>query len=221
MKKYAMLLGFLASLFSGKAQKSEYDKYPVYSGTDLGLTYSPAESRFRIWAPTAEQARLLIYSDHENPNFIDVFPMKKDLQGTWVFHWKGNHKGALYAFSIYQKGQWLEIVPDPYAKAVAVNGKRAAITDLRDTDPADWSKDKSPAFRDKNSAIIYELHVRDASIQDNSGIREQGKFLGLTETGTHNHEGYSTGLDHLKVLGITHVHLLPVYDFNSLDHQSL
>ncbi len=219
MKKYGMLLGFLTCLFSAKAQKSEFDKYPVYTGTDLGLTYTPAQSFFRIWAPSAMQARLLIYSDHENPNFIEIFPMKKDKQGTWVFTWKGDHKGQLYAFSIFKDMQWLDIVPDPYAKAVAVNGKRAVITDLRDSNPEGWEHDKSPAFTDKTSAVIYELHVRDASIAAGSGIREKGKFLGLTEAGTKNAQGYSTGLDHLKELGVTHIHLLPLYDFNSLDEK--
>lgn len=214
-----MFLGFLSWLFPGKAQTSEFAKYPVYTGSDLGLTYSPAQSQFRIWAPTAMEARLLIYSDHENPNFIEIFPMKKDVQGTWVFTWKGDHKGKLYAFSIFRDMKWLDIVPDPYAKAVAVNGKRAVITDLRETNPAGWEKDKSPVFPDKNSAVIYELHVRDASIHKGSGIREKGKFLGLTETGTQNKQGFSTGLDHLKELGVTHIHLLPVYDFNSLDEK--
>lgn len=217
MKKWLMFFGFIHCLCVGKAQRTEYDKYPVYDGPDLGLTYSPARSFFRIWAPQAMQARLLIYSDHVNPNFTEVFPMKKDRDGTWIFSWEGDHKGALYAFSVFKDMQWLDIVPDPYAKAVAVNGKRAVITDLRDTNPEGWEKDKSPSFNSKTSAVIYELHVRDASIAANSGIREKGKFTGLTETGTQNREGFTTGLDHLKELGVTHVHLLPVFDFRSLD----
>ena len=219
MMKFGMLLGLLTCLFSAKAQKTEFDKYPVYTGTDLGLTYTPAQSQFRVWAPTAMEVRLLIYSDHENPNFIEIFPMKKDKQGTWIFTWKGDHKGKLYAFSIFKDMKWLDIVPDPYAKAVAVNGRRAVITDLVETNPEDWYLDKSPAFTDKTSAVIYELHVRDASIAASSGIREKGKFAGLTETGTKNAQGYSTGLDHLKELGVTHIHLLPVYDYNSLDEK--
>lgn len=219
MKKTIMLIGLLSCLTGGRAQKSEYDTFPVYTGNDLGLTYSPARSFFRIWAPSAMQVRLLIYSDHENPNFIEIFPMKKDKQGTWVFNWEGDHKGLLYAFSIFKDMQWLDIVPDPYAKAVAVNGRRAVITDLKESNPAGWEKDKSPGLGAKTSAVIYELHVRDASIAASSGIREKGKFAGLTETGTQNREGLSTGLDHLKELGVTHVHLLPVYDFNSLDEK--
>ena len=114
-------------------------------------------------------------------------------------------------------GKWLNEVPDPYAKAVGVNGKRAMVVDLKETNPAGWEKDKSPSFKNKTDAIIYELHVRDASIAANSGIKNKGKYLGLTETGTKNEEGLSTGLDHMKELGVTHVHLLPFYDFYSLD----
>lgn len=204
-------------LWKVKSQALDFNKYPVYQGTDLGLNYSPERSIFRIWAPTALQAMLLIYSDHVNPNFVENFPMKKDVNGTWIFTWPGDHKGKFYAFSVFIDKKWSDVVPDPYAKASAVNGKRAAVIDLKETNPPGWEKDKSPPFKSKTDAIIYELHVRDATIAASSGIRENGKFLGLTETGAKNREGLSTGLDHLKELGITHVHLLPVYDFNSLD----
>ena len=120
-------------------------------------------------------------------------------------------------FRVQVDNKWLQEVPDPYAKSVGVNGKRAMVVDLDDTDPVDWSKDKSPALANPTDAIIYELHVRDASIAVNSGIKNKGKFLGLTEQGTKNTEGLSTGLDHLKELGVTHIHLLPFYDFYSVD----
>lgn len=222
MKKNLMFLGFLLSLFAARSQPKDADgiafsKYPVYTGKDLGLTYSPEKSFFRVWAPSALQVRLLIYNDHSNPNFIEIFPMKKDIQGTWTFTWPGDHKGLFYAFSIYRGQQWLDIVPDPYAKAVAVNGKRAAIIDPRSTDPADWNKDQGPVLRRMTDAVIYELHVRDASIDAGSGIGQKGKWAGLTEQGTKTPEGYSTGLDHIRDLGVTHVHLLPVFDFNSID----
>lgn len=217
MKRFFMFSLLVSSFWKVKSQSPDFNKYPVYKGTDLGLTYTPEKSIFRIWAPTAMQAMLLIYSDHVNPNFVENFPMKKDVNGTWTFTWPGNHKGKLYAFSVFIDKKWNDVVPDPYAKASAVNGKRAAVIDLKETNPPGWEKDKSPPFKSKTEAIIYELHVRDATIAAGSGIRENGKFLGLTETGTKNREGLSTGLDHLKELGITHVHLLPVYDFNSLD----
>ena len=217
-----MFLGFLSSFFSAHSQPKDaegipYSQYPVYTGKDLGLTYSPEKSFFRIWAPSAMQVRLLIYNDHSNPNFVEIFPMKKDVQGTWTFTWPGDHKGMFYAFSIFKDMQWLDIVPDPYAKAVSVNGKRAAIIDLRATDPPGWDRDQSPVFRHKTDAIIYEMHVRDASIAAGSGIIQKGLFAGLTEQESKTTEGYSTGLDHIRDLGVTHVHLLPVFDFNSVD----
>jgi pullulanase len=115
----------------------------------------------------------------------------------------------------------LNEVPDPYAKIVGVNGKRAMISDLKDTHPENWSNDKSPELKKATDAIIYELHVRDASIAANSGISSKGKFLGLTEKGTINEDSLSTGLDHLKGLGVTHIHLLPSYDFYSVDESKL
>jgi pullulanase len=116
-------------------------------------------------------------------------------------------------------GQWGEEVTDPYAKSVGVNGKKAMVVDLKETNPpgGGWENDKSPALKNPTDAIIYELHIRDATIAANSGIKNKGKFLGLTETGTTNTEGLSTGLDHIKELGVTHIHLLPCFDFNSVD----
>ena len=126
-------------------------------------------------------------------------------------------KGKYYTFSIEYNGQWLDEVPDPYAKAVGTNGKRAMIIDLKATNPAGWQSDRSPALKSETDAIIYELHVRDASIDASSGINHKGKFAGLTETGTKNKAGLSTGLDHLVELGVTHIHLLPFFDYNSVN----
>ena len=111
------------------------------------------------------------------------------------------HKGKFYVFKVQINGKWLNEVPDPYAKAVGVNGKRAMVVDLKTTNPVDWEKDKSPVFKNPTDAILYELHVRDASIAANSGIKNKGKYLGLTETETKNAEGLSTGLDHIKRIG--------------------
>ena len=216
-----LLAGWLVNLFSAKAQKTVYDSYPVYKGTDLGLTYSPGQSVFRIWSPPAEQVQLLFYKEGTGGESSAIHELKKDKDGTWLLNLPGNHKGKFYVFRVMINGKWLQEVPDPYAKAVGVNGKRAMVADLKETNPQGWEKDQSPAFKNKTDAIIYELHVRDASIHPSSGIKHKGKFLGLTETGTKNAEGFSTGLDHIKELGVTHVHLLPVYDFYSVDESRL
>lgn len=103
------------------------------------------------------------------------------------------------------------------AKAVGVNGKRAAVIDLRSTDPEGWANDVRPLLKDYADIIVYEMHHRDFSLDSVSGIRNKGKFLALTELGTTTSQGEKTGIDHLKELGVTHVHILPSYDYASVD----
>jgi pullulanase len=220
MKGTLMIISWLLYTLSVKAQKSIYDAYPVYKGTDLGLTYSPKESAFRIWAPSAEKAQLIFYKEGIDGIAVSTVDMNKAVDGIWFSKIPGDLKGKFYVFKVQINGKWLDEVPDPYAKAVGVNGKRAMVVDLKETNPTGWETDKSPMFKNKTDAIIYELHVRDASIHESSGIKNKGKYLGLTETGTKNAEGLSTGLDHIKELGVTHVHLLPVFDFYSVDEST-
>jgi pullulanase len=210
-----MLFAFITSLFSSNAQSDK--QYPAYTGKDLGLTFVKNNASFRIWAPTATQVKLRLYSQALGGEAIQIIDMKKAQQGTWVAALVGQHLGDYYTFSVEHNGAWLDEVPDPYAKAVGTNGKRAMIVDMLQTNPTGWATDKSPVLKSKTDAIVYELHVRDASIAANSGITNKGKFIGLTEKGTKNNEGLSTGLDHLVDLGITHVQLLPLYDYNSVD----
>lgn len=220
MKQALMLVSFLIPLLSSFSQVNDiadYTSYPVYTGKDLGLTYSKAQSVFRVWAPTATQLKLRLYKTGTGGDMIDEHLMKKDREGTWVLTLNGNHAGKYYTFSALIDNKWMDEVPDPYAKAAGVNGKRAMVIDLASTNPQGWSQDRSPTLASPVDAIIYELHVRDASIAANSGIKAKGKFLGLTEKGTVNSAGLSTGLDHLKELGVTHIHLLPFFDYNSVD----
>lgn len=216
-----MLFGFIMQLFNSKAQSIDailgFNKYPVYTGTDLGLSYTKEKSTFRIWAPTAIAAEIHLYLDGDSAGVHSTGEMKRENNGTWVIEIKTDIKNWFYTFRIKIADRWSAEVPDPYVKAVGINGKRAMVIDLESTNPQGWEKDKSPVFENKTGAIIYELHVRDASISPTSGIKNKGKFLGLTEKGTKNKEGLSTGLDHIKELGVTHVHLLPLYDFNSVD----
>jgi len=214
-----ILFGLINFIFS-KSQ-SIYDTYPAYKGNDLGLTYTKAQSIFRIWAPTAEKTQLVFYNEGMHGVAQLTVEMKKSVDGTWISVIPGDLKGKFYVFKVQLKGQWLNEVPDPYAKAVGVNGKRAMVVDLKETNPAGWEKDKSPVFKNKTDAILYELQIRDASISENSGIKNKGKYSGLTETGTKNPDGHSTGLDHIRELGVTHVHLLPCFDFYSVDETKL
>ncbi|NCW13606.1 MAG: hypothetical protein EBV82_10725 [Chitinophagia bacterium] len=127
--------------------------------------------------------------------------MSRSTNGVWAIQLPGNHEGKFYTFRTFIHGKWNDEVPDPYVKLVGVNGRRGYIGDLSKAVPADWNKDKRPASIPSTASVIYELHVRDASIHSASGIQHKGKFKGLTEKGTKNNYGESTGLDHLKELG--------------------
>jgi pullulanase len=220
MKQALMLVSFLIPFLSSRSQVKDiknYVSYPVYTGKDLGLTYSPVQSSFRLWAPSAEKVQLHLYAEGTGGNAVFTREMRKDIDGTWMLVLPGDQLKKFYTFSALINGQWLAEVPDPYAKATGVNGKRAMVIDLAATNPQGWSQDKTPVLTQATDAVIYELHVRDASISIHSGIQQKGKFLGLTEKGTTNTAGLSTGLDHLKELGVTHIHLLPFFDYNSVD----
>jgi pullulanase len=219
MKPLFMLLSLITCLFQlkPKSQVPDFSKYPVYNGKDLGLVYSPAKSTFRIWSPVAEKVQLSFYKDGSGGTALATREMKKSVNGTWVYTEKGDLKNQFYTFRVMIGNEWKKEVPDPYAKAVGINGERAMVINLKESNPAGWEKDRSPSFQNKTDAVIYELQVRDASISNSSGIKNRGKFLGLTETGTRNSKGLSTGLDHIRDLGVTHVHLLPFFDFRSID----
>lgn len=221
MKKMIAAAVCFSFLWNVMAQTLDFKNYPTYNGKDLGLTYSPQTSFFRIWSPPAQQVQLFLYDEGINSKPIATHALQKDIDGTWTLLLKGDYLGKFYTFQVMIDGKWMDEVPDPYAKAVGVNGKRAMVVDLTKTNPTGWEKDKSPSFQQKTDAIIYELHVRDASMHTNSGIQHKGKFLGLTEKGTKNSHGEATGLDHLKQLGVTHIHLLPSYDFYSVDETKL
>jgi len=147
-----------------KAQTDQYVSYPVYTGNDLGMNYSPGQSSFRIWAPTATHARLLLYNEGIGGAAVHTIEMQKSQSGTWTSIVKENLKGKFYVFRVQVNNEWLNEVPDPYAKTIGINGKRAMIADLDETDPVGWSADKSTALKNPTDAIIYELHIRDASI---------------------------------------------------------
>lgn len=198
--------------------------YPVYTGNDLGLTWSKEQSAFRIWSPVAEAAQLLLYKDAVEGDAYKKIDLKKDSAGTWYTIQEGDLSGNFYTFRVKISGTWSNEVPDPYAKAVGVNGKRAAVINWQTTNPPGWAGDTSPGFSKDNKptdAVIYELQIRDATIAENSGVQYKGKYMGLSQGGTRSPDGLSTGLDHLRDLGVTHVHLLPFFDFNSIDESNI
>lgn len=198
-----------------------YNNYPVYKGTDLGLKYRSKVSSFKIWTPSAEAVKLRLYAEGTGGQAIKEYDLKQQRHGTWNIKIKEDLKGQFYTFQIYQDGKWWKEVADPYAKAVGINGERAMVIDLKETNPKGWRRDKSPQLKRKSDIVLYELHIRDISMHPESGIQHKGKFLGLAETDTKNSEYLATGLDHVKEMGVTHVHLLPVFDFMYLDETKL
>jgi pullulanase len=194
--------------------------FPVYAGTDLGMQYFPKASIFKLWSPHAEKAELLLFKNDVAGEAFKTISLTAGDNGTWHTQLDGNWHHTYYTCRVFINGNWSTDLPDPYARAVGTNGKRAMILDLNSTNPAGWAADKSPAFSRHNfatDAIIYELHIRDASIHASSGVKNKGGYRGLTEMNTSSPSGLSTGLSHIKELGVTHVHLLPFFDYNSVD----
>ncbi len=196
----------------------DFSTYPHYTGDDLGVRWSPEKTFFRIWAPTARLVEIRLYTDGKGGKPLKVIQMNRGEQGTWIHEETGNLNSIYYTFQV-NDGEWLHEVPDPYACAVGINGLRGMIFNPDSTFPADWENDHGPRFHSFTDWIIYEVHVRDFSIYENSGIVNKGKYLGFTELDTISSSGEKSGLSHIKEMGITHVHLLPVNDFQTVDEE--
>ncbi|MCK9422422.1 MAG: type I pullulanase [Bacteroidales bacterium] len=195
--------------------------YSVYSGSDLGVNYSKSETILKIWSPPAQEMKLRLYKTSSGNDMMEEISCRKDADGVWKAKLKGDRKNIYYTFQSKIKGKWNDENPDPYARAVGVNGKRGQIVDLNETNPSGWENDQSPVLKNHTDVILYELHIRDLTVAPNSGIKNKGKFLGLTESGTKNSQEQSTGIDHIAEMGVTHVHLLPSFDFCSVDESKL
>lgn len=197
----------------------EFEKEYTYHADDLGAVWSEAATAFRVWAPTAKEVSLCLFrnGDAFSDDRIGIVSMERRENGTWYCRIPGDMDGIFYTFYADFEGYHVEAV-DPYAKAVGVNGKRAMVLNPKRANPIDWEKDgyinTVPRIED---AVIYELHLRDISMSPSSGIVNKGRYLALTEENTHTKKGASTGLAHLKELGITHVQILPFFDFGSVD----
>ena len=197
----------------------EFERKYTYSGSDLGARWTKEKTLFRLWAPTAKSVKVNLYRSG-NPGVEDriaQIEMTSSVAGTWTAEAAGDLNGTYYTFTV-ELEEGIREACDPYARTSGVNGHRAMILDLRSTDPEGWEEDRDPnAGKNITDAIIYELHVRDLSSDASSGIENRGKFLGVIEEGTHTPDGIPTGLDHIKSMGVTHLHLLPVYDYGSVD----
>lgn len=204
--------------FNSKEFKEQFH----YNG-NLGATYSEEKTIFNLWSPLAEKVVVKLYDKGNKSEEIELYEMIKDSRGVWSFEKMGDCHGLYYVYYIHFEDKINRTV-DPYAKALGVNGERAMVVDLERTNPEKWKEDRKPAYKDATDSIIYEAHVRDMSIDENSGVslKHKGKFLGLVEEGTViPSTKVTTSLEHLKELGITHIHLLPSFDYGTVDEAKL
>ncbi|HOA90371.1 MAG: type I pullulanase [Bacillota bacterium] len=189
----------------------EFIKNYTYNGS-LGALWSPEKTEFRLWAPTAVKVLLKL----GDGGVSAVIPMEKAEGGTWKKEVFGDLDGQRYNYIVRHHDVEYEVV-DPYARAVTVNGQMGVVVDLSKTNPKGWNDTPDPELHSAVDAIVYEVHVRDFSISPDSGIQNKGLYLGFTELGTTTSGSVYTGVSHLKELGITHVQLLPIYDFATVD----
>lgn len=172
------------------------------------VEYSPKATTFQFTtSPDVKKVNVVITDNDSDTAGQLVKSMKRVGAGKWKLTVKNDLKGKYYVFSVYNQEQ-PDITPGVFAKAVGVNGKRGAIVDLKDTDPEGWADDVRPALKNPCDLVIYEMHHRDFSMDLSSGIKNKGKFLALTEP---------AAIDHLRRLGVNAIHILPSFDFASID----
>jgi pullulanase len=188
-----------------------------YPQDDLGAVYTPAATMIKLWAPTASSVAVDLFDDVATTS-SSLNPMTRDSNGIWSVTLTGDMDGKYYLYQITLPGPdggppAVVQVDDPYARGSSANSARTLIYDPAKTNPEGWDQDRYVSLKNNADAVLYEVHVRDFSINSNSGIANRGKFLGMAEAGTKTPTGDQSGLDHLTELGVTHVHLLPVFDY--------
>ncbi|MGD1089012.1 MAG: type I pullulanase [Verrucomicrobiota bacterium] len=196
-----------------------------YPKDDLGAGYRPQATTMKLWAPTARSVSIALFDNATSPSFTSI-PMTRDSDGIWSATVNGDLDGKYYLYDVALPGLGAEPptifqVNDPYARGCSANTGRTLIYDPVKTNPEGWSQDQFVSLKNNTDAILYEVHIRDFSINTNSGISplNRGKYMGMVEEGTKTPEGEKSGIDHLEELGITHVHLLPVQDYASGDER--
>ncbi|MGG7097195.1 type I pullulanase [Clostridium sardiniense] len=207
----------LRDIFNSKEFEEKYG-YDL----ELGAIYSKDKTIFRLWSPVASKVTLqLFYKDDQLNKLCKLKAIEmEEIDNVWTLEKNGDLNKVYYRYEI-EIGDKVNIVTDPYSKAVSANGEYSMVVDLEETNPVGWNKDKKPEFKDPTDAIIYEMHIRDFTIDNNSGANFKGKYKGVWEPNTKTDSGVATGIDHLKELGITHVHLLPTFDYKSVDETKL
>ena len=206
------LLMILACLLIGCATKP--------NKLENECVYTPEKTTFTFWSSVAEKMEVRLYNTYDAAEF-EVITLQEQEGDFWTATIKGDQVGKFYTVCSYQGGEWGQESPGIFAKAVSVNGQKAAIVDMNTTNPEGWENDQRPAMTDMTDIVVYETHMRDFTISDQSGITNKGKFVAMTETGAKTTDGLTSGIDHLKELGITHIQILPMYDYGSVDETTL
>lgn len=205
---------------------SDYERFDAecaYEGDDLGVTVDGEVTRFKVWAPFCSCVYLNLYTGGEGKNKIQSLVMHRTEKGVWCVELFHTCYGQYYTYTLeYENTKLIETI-DIYAKACGVNGERGYIADFAALSPQGWENVKRPVCKSPVDAVIYECHVRDFSIDGTSGIPDEmwekrGRFMGFTVEGT-SFNGVTTCLEHLKELGITHVQLMPVADYATVDEK--
>ena len=203
-------------------QKQRFDSLPFqeefHCDTPLGAFPTPKGTVFRLWAPTAQQVLIHLYDQGDGGQVRATLYPQKGSQGLWSFETDLNLDGVYYEYEVTVDGVSRRTA-DPYAKACGLNSSRSMVLDLNRTDPEGWQTDRAPARPAEN--VIYELHVKDFSWDPAGGFapEDRGRYSALCRTGTTlNNDGiHPTGIDYIKNLGVTHIQLMPVYDYGSVD----
>lgn len=200
-------------------QPQTFADLPIYTGTDLGVTYTSDSTTFKLWSPAAKAVSVALYFAEEDVILhLNIALRFNPTTGVWAGSDDAAvHPGMEYLFEIEMPDGTVHNTPGIYARAVGANGTPGFIVDLDATDPPGWENDTRPPLESFSDIILYEMHVRDMTSDVSSGSSLPAKFLGLVENGTLSPDGLTTGIDHLKELGITHVHLLPSFDFKSVN----
>ena len=201
MKKTILLMLSLALVACAAKQPKMEDE----------CLYSSSKTQFAFWSNAAEQMEVLIYEE-ANSAEPTVVSLTKGDDDFWKASVHGDLAGKFYSVRSFQNGEWAPESPGIFAKAVSINGQRAAIIDFAKTNPEGWDADVRPAMPDMTDIVAYETHLRDFTMSPNSGIVNKGKFLALTE---------EPALNYLKDLGITHLQILPMFDYGSIDETNL
>ena len=187
----------------------------------LGVRCEHNETRFRLWAPLALSVSLCLYPDGEESPILRRIPMQKTADGIWFYTEQRNLHGVFYLYEI-NHGDRIVMSGDPCARAVGLNSRRCMAVDLSRTNPDGWMADAPPARPAEN--IIYELHVKEFSWQKSAGFPPEyrGKYKAFTcsDTTIHSDGLHSTGLRYLRELGVTHVELMPAFDYGSVDDEA-